>query len=132
MGGQLNSTSSAEVCLCKVADMVRVLNNWELQGGCLSEVGVNWSAHPSSANLVSWFRDEIPDMRTHTTHNGYEVVGSHQPGGTATFSCGELVHYMKQRCVNNQGLGQWFLTLFYADSNHRCIVSAYNVGRQAP
>ncbi len=133
MGRQLNSASSTEVHLCKVADMLRVLNNWEVQGGCLLEVGVNWSTHPPLANLASWFRDEIPDMGTHTAHNSHEVVGSHQPGVTASFSCGELVGYMKQRCIDHQGLGRWCSTLFYADFNHRfCIVSAYNVSRQAP
>jgi hypothetical protein len=95
MGGKLNSASSTEIHLRKVADMVSVLNDWEVQGGCLSEVGVNWSARPPSANLASWFRDEIPNMCTHTAHNGHEVVGSHQPGGTGSFFCGELVRYMK-------------------------------------
>jgi hypothetical protein len=52
MGGRLNNASSAEVCLCKVVDMVCGLNNWEVQGECLLEVGVNWSAHPPSANLA--------------------------------------------------------------------------------
>jgi hypothetical protein len=32
-----------------------------------------------------------------------------------------------------RGLGHWCSTLLYTDKNHRfCIVSAYNVGRQAP
>ncbi len=35
MGRQLNSAFSAEVCLHKVAGMVHVLNNWDVQGGCL-------------------------------------------------------------------------------------------------
>ncbi len=96
------------------------------------EVGVNWSAHPPLANLALWFQDEIPNMHTHTAHNSHEVVESHQPGGTASFSCGELVRYMKQRCVDHRGLGRWCLTLFYADTNRFCIVLAYNIGRQAP
>ncbi len=67
------------------------------QGGGLSEVGVNWSTFPASANLASWLRDDIPDIRTHAAHNRHEGVGHYQPGGTATFACGELVRYMKQK-----------------------------------
>jgi hypothetical protein len=55
MGRQLNSTSSTEVCLRKGADMVCILNNWEVQGGCVLGVGVNWSTHPPSTNLALWF-----------------------------------------------------------------------------
>ncbi len=133
MGRQLNSASSAEACLRKVAGMVHVLNNWEVQGGCLLEVGVNWSGHPTLVNLALWFQDGIPNLGTHTAHNSHEVVQSHQPGGKVSFSCSELVCCMKQHCVDHRGLGWWCSTLFYAISNHGfCIVSAYNVGRQAP
>ena len=90
LGGQLNSASSTEVRTRKVEDLQWLINNWEVQGGGLSEVGVNWSTYPSSANLASWFKDEIPDMRTHTACNTHEKVSHHQPGGTATFSCREL------------------------------------------
>jgi hypothetical protein len=91
LGGQLNSASSTEVRTCKVDDLQRLINDWEVQGRGLSEVGVNWSTYPSSANLASWFKYEIPDMHTHTAHNTHEKVSHHQPGGTITFSCRELV-----------------------------------------
>jgi hypothetical protein len=96
LGGQLNSASSTEVRTRKVEDLQWLINNWEVQGGGLSEVGVNWSTYPSSANLAPWFKDEIPDMHTHTAHNTHEKVSHHQPGGTATFFCRELVRYAKQ------------------------------------
>ncbi len=35
LGGQLNSASSLEVRTCKVADMVCLINDWEVQAGCL-------------------------------------------------------------------------------------------------
>ena len=53
LGGQLNSASSAEVRSRKVKDVVSLINEWEVQAGYLSEVGVNWSSYPSSANLAS-------------------------------------------------------------------------------
>jgi hypothetical protein len=91
LGGQLNSASSTEVRAHKVEDLLWLINDWEVQGGGLSEVGVNWGTYPSLANLALWFKYEIPDMRTHTFHNVHEKVCHHQPGGTATFLCRELV-----------------------------------------
>ncbi len=133
LGGQLNSASSLEVRSRKVKDVVRLINEWEVQAGCLSEVGVNWSSYPSSANLASWFREDIQDIRTHTAHNTHENVAHHQPGGTATFACRELARYAKEQTKDHRGLGRWCSTLFYADPNRKFrLVSAYNVGRQKP
>jgi hypothetical protein len=133
LGGQLNSASSAEVRSRKVKDVVGLINEWEVQAGCLSEVGVNWSSYPSSANLASWFRDEIQDIKTHTAHNKHENVAHHQPGGTATFACRELARYTKERTTDSRGLGRWCSTLFYADPTHKFrLVSAYHVGRHKP
>ena len=97
VGGQLNSASSTEVRSRKVSEVVRLINEWEVQAGGLSEVGVNWSKYPSSANLASWFKESIPDMKTHTAHNRHENIAYHQPGGTATFACRELARYARER-----------------------------------
>ncbi len=133
MGGQMNSASSVETRAKKTRDLVRICREFEVQGGGLSEVGVNWSTLPSSANLSAWLRDDIPDVRTHTAHNKNKVVGHYQPGGTATFAAGELVCYMKQKEEDFRGLGRWCSTLFYSDPNHRTrLVAAYNVGHQSP
>jgi hypothetical protein len=105
LGGQLNRSSLMEVQTPKVVELMRLINDWEVQDGGLLEVGVNWGTYPSVANLALWFRDNIPDMRTHTAHNTHEKVGHHQPGRTTTFSCRELVRYIKQRCMDHQGLG---------------------------
>jgi hypothetical protein len=51
----------------------------------------------------------------------------------ATLVCKELARYAKQKGDDFCGLGHWCFMLLYADKNHRfCIVSACNVGRQAP
>ena len=97
------------------------------------EVGVNWSKYPSSANLASWFKESIPDMKTHTAHNRHENIAYHQPGGTATFACRELARYARERTKDYRDLGRWCSTLFYADPNHKFrLVSTYNVGQQKP
>ncbi len=80
LGGQLNSASS-------LADVVYLINDWEVQAGCLSEVGVNWSSYPFSTNLASWFRNEIPDIKTKTAHNKHKNLAHHQLEGTTTFAC---------------------------------------------
>jgi hypothetical protein len=47
--------------------------------------------------------------------------------------CKELARYAKQKGDDFRSLGRWCSTLLYADKNHRfCIVSTYNMGRQAP
>ncbi len=134
MGGQLNSASSSEVRARKTSDIIRLINDWEVQGGCLSEVCIDWSTYSPSANLASWFRSELPDIRSYTAYNKHEQgIAHHQPGGTATMACKELGRYVKNKGDDFRGLGCWCSTLMYVDKNHRFrIVSAYNVGRQAP
>jgi hypothetical protein len=134
LGGQMNSAASAETRLRKTGDLVRICKEFEVQGGGLSEVGINWSTFPASANLASWLRDNIPDVRTHAAHNRHEGVAHYQPRGTTTFASGELVRYMKQKGDDFCGpLGRWCSTLFYSNPAHRTrVVAAYNVGRQSP
>jgi hypothetical protein len=117
----------------KTGDIICLIKEWEIQGGAISEVGINWGTYPSSANLASWFREDIQDMCMHTAHNKHKGVVHQQPGGIATFACMELVRYHKQKGDNFCSLGGWCLTAFYADPSHcTCIISAYNVGRHAP
>jgi hypothetical protein len=133
LGGQLNSASSLDVRPRKTGDIIRLIKEWEIQGGAILEVGVNWGTYPSSANLASWFKEDFPDMPTHTAHNKHVGVSRYQPGGTATFACMELVRYHRQKGDDFRALGQWCSTVFYTDPSHcTCIISAYNVGRQAP
>jgi hypothetical protein len=83
MGGQLNSaSSSSEVQARKTGDIIWLINDWEIQVGCLLEVGIDWSTYSLSANLASWFRLEVQDLCSHTAHNRYEQGVA--PGGMAT------------------------------------------------
>jgi hypothetical protein len=105
LGGQLKSALSSEVRSRKTGNIIHPIKDWEIQGGAMSEVGVNWGTFPSSANLASWFWEVIQDMRTHMSHNKQKGVAHHQPGGTATFTCMELVRYHKQKGDDFRGLG---------------------------
>jgi hypothetical protein len=49
LGGQLNSTSLMGVWTCKVFELTRLINDWEVQARGLLEVGVNWGTYPSLA-----------------------------------------------------------------------------------
>ena len=53
MGAQLNSISSTECRDKKVAEIERIINTWEIQGGCFQEVGINWSAIGHKRNMTS-------------------------------------------------------------------------------
>jgi hypothetical protein len=133
LGGQMNSAASTETRIRKTRDSVWICQEFEVQGGALSEVRVNWSTFPSLANLASWLCDDIPDIQTHEANNRHDRVAHYQPKGTATFAGGELVRYMKQKGANFCGLGRWCSSLFYSNPNHRTrVVVAYNVGRQSP
>jgi hypothetical protein len=118
LGGQMNSASSTNTRLKKTGDIVQLCKEFEIQGRSLSEVGVNWSTFPRSANLALWFRDKIPDIRTHLANNKHEGVAHHHPGGMATFACGELVQYIKQKREDIHGLGRWCSSLIYANPKH--------------
>jgi hypothetical protein len=111
LGGQMNSAASTETRIRKTRDLVRICQEFEVQGGALSEVGVNWATFPSSANLASWLRDDIPDIRTHEANNRHKRVAHYQPGGTATFAGGGAgqIHETKGRRFPR--LGQMVLLL---------------------
>jgi hypothetical protein len=134
MGGQLNSASSLEVQARKTSDIIWLINDWEVQGGCLSKVGIDWITYSPLANLASWFCLEIQDICSHTAHNKHKHgIAHYQPGGTATLVCKELARYAKQKGDDFRSLGRWCSTLLYMDKNYCLrIVSAYNVGRQVP
>jgi hypothetical protein len=86
----MNSAASTKTRIRKTRDLVWICQEFEVQGGALSEVRVNWSMFPSSANLASWLHDDIPDIQTHTAHNRHEGVAHYQPGGRLRLRGGSL------------------------------------------
>ncbi len=122
----MNSASSSEVRARKMGNIIWLINDWEIQRGCLLEVEIDWSTYGPSANLASWFCLEVQDLCLHTVHNRCKQrVVHHQPGETATFVCKEMAMYVKQTGDDLRGLGRWCSMLLYADKNHRFqIISA--------
>ena len=135
-GGQLNSASSQEVSDSKIDEINWVVDEWDLQLGGFSEVGVNWKKYPSSYNFASWFGAER-NVRAITCHNTNDCseksISRHQPGGIALMAMKEAHGYVKKKCPNFRGLWRWLSWLCYVDPAHPFrIVVAYNVGRPKP
>lgn len=96
MGAQLNSISLVERRDKKVSELKRIIDEWDVQGGCFQEVGINWSATTYNRNMTSWFRLVRNETRTHTAHNIHKnMIKLAQQGGVAQFMCKDLVTYTK-------------------------------------
>jgi hypothetical protein len=131
MGAQLNSMSSADRRDKKVTDIKRILNDWDVQGGCFQEVGINWSALNYNRNMTSWFRLENSETRTHTAHNIHENIELSQQGGVAQFLCKDLITFARETESDFRGLGRWSSWLLYASPSHKTrLVTAYNLGKR--
>ena len=128
MGGQLNSISGPTVRVQKLQDIKRIIQTWDVQGGCLSEVGINWARQRRSERLQEWLRPDFEDIRVITANNTTENISVSQVGGVAQFVLGELAQYARSFSEDFRGLGRWSSWCIYADSSHVTrIVSAYNL-----
>ena len=128
MGGQLNSMSGDDVRIRKVMDIKRIVDTWEIQGGCLSEVGINWPRRRYGDRLLDWLRPFYEDIKVTTHNNTTENIGISQPGGVAQFVRGELGQYARSHATDFRDLGRWSSWTFFAGKNHITrVVSAYNL-----
>ena len=128
MGGQLNSISGTAVRTQKLQDIKRIIQTWDVQGGCFCEVGINWTRQRRSERLHEWFRKDFEDIRVITANNTTENISVSQVGGVAQFVLGELAQYARSSSEDFRGLGRWNSWSIYADSSHVTrIVSAYNL-----
>lgn len=128
MGGQVNGASSVECRDKKVTDLSRIIDDWDVQGGCLQEIGINWSATGYDRNMTLWFRFDRREAKTITAHNIHENITAKQQGGVAQFACKELSQYTKESEPDLRGLGRWCSWLIYAHPAHKTrLVSAYNL-----
>jgi hypothetical protein len=129
MGGQLNSAATTRTRNRRITDLDRIIQKWDVLGGGLSEVGVNWSGLPKTQQLDSWFWESHEEVRTSMAHNKNESKSIRQPGGIGLFACKELMQYIRSSSANTRKLGRWNSWSVYVDSNHRTmIVVAYQVG----
>jgi len=130
--GQLNSASTEDVRDRKVAQINQVVDKWDVQGGGLLEVGVNWSSWPSSYSFASWFLSERETRSSVAWNkNKGENISRRQQGGVALFACKELLGYKKEANHDFRDLGRWNSWRIYSNPNHVTrIISAYFTGKQ--
>jgi len=129
MSGQVNGASTNISRDKKVSQISNIIDTWDVQGGCLQEIGINWSYLEHSRNMTSWFRFDRREAKTITAHNTHENIEMKQQGGVAQFACKELSQYAKESEPDFRGLGRWCSWLIYAHPSHKTrIVSAYNLG----
>ena len=62
MGRQSNSLGGKEVRMVKVEEIARIVEDWEVQGGCLSKVGINWAQRRYGDCLHDWLRGKFEDI----------------------------------------------------------------------
>lgn len=131
---QVNSASSEDVRVRKTAEIKDLVEQYDVQGVALVELGFNWSSVPASANLSSWFK-EWRDCISATSHNRHESIPGvrHQQGGCGLLAFGSLRQYVRKRCPDFRHLGRWCSWLVYDNPAHKTrFVAGYNVGRPKP
>ena len=129
MVGQVNGASTTERRDTKVDDITRIIDTWDVQGGCFQEIGINWSSTTFERNMTSWFRLDRREAKTNTAHNTNENFEHAQQGGVAQFFCKEMSQYAKETDNDFRGLGRWCSWVIYAHPSHKTrLVSAYNLG----
>ena len=93
---QLNNMSGAMTRQRKIHDLVRISNEFDVDGFALCEIGVNWSAGRGHS-LKSWcsphFSQEIRCTTAHNVHTPRTSLS--QPGGTGLLITQSLLEYAR-------------------------------------
>jgi hypothetical protein len=107
VGGNLNSASTKEVRDRKIADIHRLFETWDIQGGGFSEIGVDWRRFPQKKRIDSWFRTSQDEYQTSVSHNCQEEITgtTRQQGGIAIFAGKELRKYILRGVAILEDLG---------------------------
>jgi hypothetical protein len=134
MGRKINSAATKTVRDKKMADIHQIIDQWNVQGGGFSEIGINWQRLPHARGFSAWFRSHPDDFLTSTAHNTNKNVSSvHQQGGTALFDGKELRQYIKSSSKDFRSLGRWNSWLISADPSYLTrVIVAYQVGASKP
>jgi hypothetical protein len=107
MGWQLNSAATKSVRDKKIADINQIIDQWDVQGGGFSEIGINWQCLTHARGFSAWLRSHPDDFLTSTTHNTNKNVSSlRQQGGIALFAGKELRQYIKLSSKDSRRLGR--------------------------
>jgi hypothetical protein len=134
MGGQLNSTTTKTVRDKKISDIHQIIDQWNVQGGGFSEIGINWQCLPHTRGFSDWFRSHPDDFLTSTAQNTNENVSSvRQQGKLALFAGKELRQYIKSSSKDFRHLGRWNSWLILANPSHPTrVIVVYQVGASKP
>ena len=135
---QLNSASTEETKVRKLQEMGELVDKYEVQGLLLGEIGVNWSAFPSSYSLASWIRQDRACVAA-TAHNRHDVLrdgatlSKHQQGGVGLVAFKELMPCVRKKCQDFRQMGRFLSWVICVNPQHRTrLVVAYGVGRSTP
>ena len=87
----MNSASSEDVRLRKTGEIKQLVEEYDVQGVGLVELGFNWSLAPPLADLASWFKD-WKDCTSATSYNTHESIPgvNHQQDGCGLIVFGSL------------------------------------------
>ena len=124
---QLNNMSGSDTRRRKIKDMQRIIQDFELDGMTMCELGVNWSSGRGHS-LKSWcspyFSHDIRCATAHNTHSPRISLG--QPGGTGILLTPTLFEYARATDIDHRGLGRWTSVLLSHTPEHTTrLVVAY-------
>jgi hypothetical protein len=111
----------------KIKDLERIVQDFDVDGLSLCEIGVNWRSGRGHS-LKSWcspyFQQEI---RCSTAHNIHSPKSSLiQPGGTGIILTQSLLEYAHTTETDPRGLGHWSSwKLFHTPQHATRLITAY-------
>ena len=129
MSGNVNNMSMRVNRDGKIARIVGLQEEWDIQAIGLVEVGVDWRKETTPGKLSAWFRSDRDEYKTAYTHNTCDdAIARSQPGGVAMIGCKELRQYIRKATPDFRNLGRWHSWLVGKDPNHCTrIIFAYQV-----
>jgi hypothetical protein len=129
MAGNVNNMANNAVRRRKTCEIQHLIDQWDIQGTGISEVGIDFRKVPPNKNIASWFRANREKYRTSIAHNTVDpAISVSQPGGIALIACKELKQYIQDSRGDFRKLGRWNSWIIGLDPEHRTrMVVSYQV-----
>ena len=126
MAGNVNNMANKVVRQRKICEIQQLIDQWDIQGAGLSEVGVDFRKVTHNKNMASWFR-----ANTSIEHNTRDpAVSISQPGGIGLIACKELKQYIHDSRGDFRKLGRWNWWIIGPNPEHRTqMVVSYQVAK---
>lgn len=131
MAGNINNMANKVVRQRKVCEIQQLIDQWDIHGVGLSEVGVDFRKVTHDKNMASWFRANREKYRTSISHNTREpAISISQPGGIGLIACKELKQYIHDSRGDFRKLGRWNSWIIGPNPEHRTrMVVSYQVAK---